>query len=178
MVDKVKRIDFGHAEIHAGDAFMAFVVDVTMADTEVITLSFMTPNTNKFSNMTIIWQSLAGGHLEVIEGVTLTQGSGAVVTVFNRNRNSSKITTLTENAGQVAQTSGIASGMTSSGGTTVKTRYLFGARLKGGGGSREQEEVILKKNTKYTIKYTADGNSNAGYIGLDWYEHTDDNPAS
>lgn len=178
MADKIRRIDFEHYKIHKGEAYGCAVLDASMGDGDALIITFKTPNTDKFINMTITYSTKAGGHMEVIEAPTWDSESGSVQPIRNKNRNSSNTSGITEDSGQAAFTAGNAAlNQTSvAGGTTVCKSYVFGAARIGG--SDHCQETILKKNTQYAFKYTADGATNAGFIKLEWYEHTDDIPAT
>ena len=52
--------------------------------------------------------------------------------------------------------------------------YWFGTGDKNpvGGLARGDSEIILKQNTKYLVRLTAEDNDMKGACGGDWYEHT------
>lgn len=102
-----------------------------------------------------------------IEAPTVTNGS-TVVPNYNRNRNSSNISTMVV----YSDPTGI------SGGTILEYDYLFGADNALGGAqaastpSEMSLEWVLKPNTSYIYKLENLGDGTATFLAkLMWYEH-------
>ena len=77
-----------------------------------------------------------------------------------------------ETAPTFAATDKLVANATLTGGTSILAIYAFGANNRAAG-TRSEGEVLLKPDTQYAMKMTADGVTNAGWIALHWYEHTD-----
>lgn len=167
-------IDLEHYEIHEGEHYNAFQADETMGDGDEISFTFKTPNTNKHIHMLINWATKAGGHIEIGEAATWGRLTGGTTSIFNSRRQDPNTSGLLNNIAQTAFNQG---GLLGNAGqslvntTTVLAEYLFGSANKGGGTVRGTSEIILKKNTQYCVRLIADGATNAGFIGLHWYEH-------
>lgn len=181
LIDKITRalisISQLHHEAHEGNAFIVDSENLTLNTNSTLTLSFKTPDTIKKPHLTLDFSALLGCKVEIIEGTTWTQGTGTVTNIINRHRNSSTQSILLENKNQVTFTASnqLIQDVTGlSGGTTIRTLRTFGVKNKiSGGGGRDEEEMILKPNTTYTIKLTSTNDSNSATLNLSWYEHTD-----
>lgn len=172
------RLNLEHHEVHAGDHYTAFIVDEVMSDGEVIVIDFKTPNTNKVVHLITIFTATIAGHIDILEAGTWTRGSISTINIINSNRNSSNTSGILQNGAQTVFTAnsklhGVFAALQSLANTTnVFQQFLLAAGgAKEGGKDRGTEEVVLKKNTTYVIRFTADGNSNGGAIRLSWYEH-------
>ena len=151
-----------HHEIHEGSAFRYFD-SVTLNSSDTIVYLITTPNTTKWSHMTLVIDGTAITSFDIYEGSDKTGTD--IQTVFNANRNSttSATTTVHKNV---------------SGGTTDGTlfmKYASGTASNQSRGSSSAEfnsEWILKQNTKYLIRITSGTIGNLCNIMLNWYEHT------
>jgi hypothetical protein len=152
------EIDAGHYQIHQGNHF--FFHDHNEIDNgNSVTYLFQTGD--KEVHFT---RDLDGSTITMYECFGGTDRTGTTLqTVFNSNRNSAKTATFQIYKGV-------------SGGTTDGTRSCY---YKGGSStnqskgpmiSRNDNEVILAKNSKYLMKITSFVNDNLTNIGLYWYE--------
>ena len=170
-------IDTAHHEIHEGDGFHCVGADTSMSDAETLILAFKTPAGTKRAHMTFDYGALVAGRLELIEGPTWTEETGSAANIFNHQRASSKTPMLLENRAQVTFTASeemILNPTGLSGGTAILLGHVYGSKQAGGGRDRGTAEWVLAPGVAYAVRFTADGNSNAGVIILDWYEHTDE----
>lgn len=163
ITDAIRTIEYAHHEIHSGNHFKAGYQDVTMNTDDVIEILFAAPDTTKWGHWKLVAQSTGAATIEVFEGTT-TSNDGTPVTRWNRNRNS-------------ATTSGILAYHTptiTSDGTMFATKWIGGTGFKAdiGGESRGDAELVLKQNTKYLVRCTANADTIKCAIGGDWYEHT------
>jgi len=173
----IPRIYSAHHEIHEGDSFTAFNDELTMQTTETINFAFKTPAaTTKEIHMIIEYETLVGGYLEILEGAIWTAQSGTAYTPMNRHRNSDKESELLgDETTTVFTANEIAYDVTTIGTTNATTIHMDrapGAQNKKANASRGTEEFILKAETTYVIRFTAVGNTNSGFIRLNWYEYT------
>lgn len=185
VVDDVSGIPISinseHHEAHEGDSFVAATVDTSMANEDTLSLAFKTPPISvpqKRIHMVGKFNTAAGGHIAIIEGPTWGQGTGTAVPIYNRKRETSMASSgLLEDKNQstfTASDQAITNVTGVSGGTTIGLIYAFGANNRSSG-DRSEEEMLLKPDTQYVVLATADGGSNAIWLGIYWYEHTDSN---
>ena len=165
-VDRITRtlqvIDYSHHEIHAGSHFMytdhQVIANGASGDAYLITV----PNSTKWPHM---WFDLDGS---AITDFLLYEGADRVgttpQTVGNSNRNSDTAATMLVHKG-------------TSGGTTDGTllhRHKGGSatnQSRAGMNTGNNEEIILKQNTKYLLRAISGTDANLVNIKLEWYEH-------
>jgi len=170
------RYTLSHHETHQGDHYSAYQVDESMADGDKLTFTFKTPNTDKHIHILINFASKAGCHITIAEGATwVRKAVGDVVTIYNHRRQDPKESGILSNIAQTDFNAGMLMGTDDQSlvnTTIIKADYIFGAANKGGGTSRGTAERVLLKDTQYAIQLETDGGSNAGFIELNWYEHS------
>lgn len=154
-------IDYVHHETHEGNHY--FITEYTdIANGGTREYIFVTPNTTKWSHMIMKVENELEMEYTLVEGVA-TDADGTEVTSFNNDRNS-------------ANTAGLKVYHTPTnvtGGTTIAS-YRLGSARAYGGEDRDEQEKILKQNTKYHLVITnrATGATNLASVFLSWYEHT------
>lgn len=154
-------IDYAHHEIHAGSHFL-YTDSAELASGATQDYLITTPNTAKWAHMVFILEGSAITTFQLYEGSdktgTTLQGVG------NSNRNSATVAGVTIHKG-------------TSGGTTDGTlihQYKGGAasaQSRAPTDTRNDEEIILKQNTKYILRITSGTNANLTNVNLSWYEH-------
>jgi len=166
LLDRITRsmtsIDHAHHEIHEGDHFM-YTDAVELGNGVVQNYLITTPNTTRWAHMIFILEGSAITQFELYEGADRV---GSVLqTVGNSNRNSATAATTTIHKGYA-------------GGSTDGTRiHLYkggsatGVAKSGAAGTRNDEEIILKQNTKYILRVTSGTAANLTNVNLSWYEH-------
>ena len=166
----------GHAHIHQGHMFDVDLVNLSMAADSTAILAFKVGSAPTRAHLVVQFVTLIGGHVELIEGPTWTPQTGTLRSIINRNRLSVNLSFLQENQAQpgfVASGNIIRDPTGLAGGTIVHTIYAFGERNKFSSESRDTTEWMLKPDTDYAIKFTADGGpSNKVQMNLVWYEHS------
>lgn len=179
-------ISYEHHEIHSGSSFHAeYSLTTGNADDDVTGILFTTPNTTKWSHMIVTVSASAPAEAIINEGPTLADsGDGSDLAVFNRDRNSTKTSTLqsledTPTVGSLTsmnETEWTNIGV--SAGTELEHVFLAagGGPQAVGGTNRGTQEWILDANTTYAVYLQNTGapgvDGNTHYVGLDWYEHT------
>lgn len=173
--NKLVTVEYSHHELHDGSSFTChYNQEVTDTNDRSI-VAFTTP-ADKEIHMVVHVSSTAASDFFILEGATCTAASGTDLTIFNKDRNSTKTSLLTSMDG----TAGAASYYTlttdtgCSGGTELYHEYIGAGRVgsAAAGSSRGTEEWILKKNTVYDIELKAlDANTNRQHLELVWYEH-------
>jgi len=158
----VKTIDYAHAEIHAGDHYF-YTDHVTLNSAGVQDYLITTPDTAKWGHFSFLKDGSAITQFELFEATDKT--GTTLQSVFNNNRNSVKTPGVTIHKG-------------TSGGTTDGTRLIYyksGSdtnQSKGSSGTRNDEEINFKQNTKYIFRITSGSNNNLCNVQFYWYEHT------
>ena len=176
-------ITYEHHEVHSGSSFhVGYSVTTANSDNDVTGIMFKTPNTTKECHLIATFTCSDPAEAIINEAPTLADsGDGADKAVANRDRNSSKTSTVqsledTPTVGSVTtmnETEWTAVGVSS--GTELEHEFLAGGSHQKavGGVSRGTQEWILKQNTTYVFYLQNTGASaNAHSISLDWYEHT------
>lgn len=162
--DSLQVMDYVHAEIHDGDHYFYsdYDSDVDTAAPKYYRLT--TPNTAKWINLTPILYSEGAGTWQLFENPTVN-AAGTTATTFNSDRNSGNTAGLVVayDATSTADGTLLKTWRTGSG-TNAPTRV--------GTSSGRDEEIILKQNEDYFIKFTPDADNAKTKLELNWYEHT------
>ena len=153
-------IEYAHHEVHGGSAFsINYVEDLAAAKSS--TNIFVTPLSTKEVHVVFGFEVEAEADIKIYEGVTITT-SGTSHTFFNKNRVSTTTSSALFFTGAVVATTG----------TALILHHHPGSGKKVGGGTRGQQEWILKSNTVYSIVLlNSTVGANQTDIELDWYEH-------
>lgn len=166
MIDEYSRalvfINYTIHEIHEGVLFYAEHVDAAMEDTNKIELVITTPNTAKWAHAFIGVSATGASTLQIYEGV-ITSDDGIVIPPVNRNRNKSS---SKEAAVVITHTPTITNV-----GTLIQTKYCgaTGKFSADGEDQRNENEWLLKQNTKYLVRLTADA-AIKGKVFCNWAE--------
>lgn len=175
LTDHLITITHPHGEVHEGHSYNCTVVDTAMGNNDTLSLCFKTMAAPKRAHLVVSFATMGKGHLDIVEGPTWDASSGTLAPIYNRNRSSAGTSTLEEkqSTGAFVVNDNLNANPTNlAGGAAVDTHYTFAAN-RTEGGSRGLEEWVLAAATLYAVRYTADAVSNAGYLQLTWYEHTD-----
>jgi hypothetical protein len=179
--NSIQIIDYAHHEIHAGSSFTCHYSQTAPTNVgEMTMIAFNTPDSTTYLHMFAEASSTAASTFSIYEVADLDVDEGTQLTIYNRDRNSSTLSTVT-----IIETTPVANKATSysvvqAAGATLSTaipiyvKYL-GAAAAGAdtsGETRDSHEFILKRNTQYAfvIANTTD-DTNTHNIILNWYEH-------
>lgn len=149
-----KSIDTSHSAIHDGDHYVSNY-NSTLSSGASINFAVITSTKSCHFTFSAVSDGKATVYLYELADTTT---SGTSVPIFNSNRQSSNATTI---AVKSAPT----------GGTLGSPLFIgmLGSSTKVGGGSRNDEELILKQNTTYVVRITA--GANVEYVvRCSWYE--------
>lgn len=173
-------ITFTEHNVHEGSAFIADFDDDTMADNDTIILAFKTMAAPIKAHMIIGFTTKVGGVIEMFEGATWTAQTGTEVAIINRKRTgtppSSGLLANQAQAGFVAAdvVNANPTGLNVGGATRIQRIIAWKPQGVGEvGGERDVAELLLREQTQYAIRFTADGATNAAEVFMDWYEHED-----
>lgn len=159
----MQTIDYAHHEIHAGSHF--FVTDYqTINSGNSVDWMGTTPDTTKWGHMLF---DIGGSAITTIQ---LYEGGDRVgtipLTAYNSNRNSGTLAAITAHRGTGGGTTdGVLIFQASGGAASGNYRIPISAR--------QDDEIILKRNTKYILRITSGTNGNIVTVKYSWYEHTD-----
>lgn len=159
-------LDQGHYTIHEGNHY--FITDArTLADTASFTIFFETPDLPTEIHAKIVTSSTAELSIELYEAGDRI-GSGSLIVPFNNNRNSLNKSIL--------NIYGAITGGSTDGQLLVYAKVgssgVTPAAGAVGGGSRSEEEIIFRRNTKYLFRYTSFSDDNNINNLASWYELT------
>lgn len=165
--------DITHHQVHEGESFECEAHDIDMGSADTIVLAFKTPSGPKQIHLAVAYASKADAHVDLLEAPTWTASSGTQKTIFNRFRDSAEASVVLEDKGTgsfVASDNMIQDPDSLAGGEIVDSSYNWSDR-KTTFSDRGDSEFVLKVNTQYAVRLTADAGTNAGQIKLSWYEH-------
>lgn len=180
----LNTIEYEHHEVHAGSSFTCYYTQ-TVSDTgDKSIISFLTASGTKYLHITASASATAVANACIIEAPTITDNTGATLTVSNRRRigtpTASSVLDTSQNpdlAGSATYFTEATQGNVTSG--TILAQIPIGSSGAGpikavGGLARSQQEWILKPATLYAfvVESLSDAD-NIHWIELDWYEHTD-----
>lgn len=155
-----------HHEIHEGKSWV-IGYSATKDAAESIEVLIQTKSSNKHAHMLFLMAVSAGCDAYLYEGTTKTYVVGNALTLVNRNRNyQGKSGHIPVAVIQACHTPG-----GSGDGTAILTRRA--GAFKQAGDSRSIGEIILKQDTDYLVRITADGNGTDINLQCDWYEEID-----
>jgi hypothetical protein len=159
-------IDYPHHEIHDGGDFL---VSYKSPDANPIaddaTINLIITTRSRYAHM--VFRSASGGDMEVelLDGPTVTAGSGNAMTAFNKNRASTRAATV-----------GVRRDMTiTDDGTRIENELMPGGTggASIGGASEQRPEWVLNISTVYAFRITnRAGNAQPMSIAIEWYEES------
>ena len=157
----LKTVDYAHNEIHSGSAFSyTDYASIKTGGTSTRDILVVTPDTTKWAHMRLSMMASQEVNGILYEGAT-TSSDGTGVTEVNRNRNSATAATVA-----VYHTPTVTGT-----GTAIDNMHIGSGRVGGGGG--HENEFVLKQNTKYLIRVTAESATDTDVnVRVFWYEHT------
>ena len=157
-------IDYPHHEIHAGSHFFCSIYDSDVDTAAPKYFRITTPNTTKWGHLLLSYVSVGSGIWEFFENPTISD-AGTSKTIYNSNRNSANTATLTvyENAKTTSDGTKLFTDLTGDNG-------VGGVRMNGN--SSRDNEIVLKQNEDYILKFTPDADNAKVVIDIEFYEHT------
>ena len=174
----LQTLSYEHHEVHSGSSFVAFVYDSDFDKSDEINICFDTPAGTKWIHLAVLADCSVPSELEILEGPTITNGSGTPFTVINRNRNSDNESILLDiEAAPTANTVSLNCTITADGTVIHGEAMGTGKKSLGSGGGRDLLEYVLLPSTRYAVRIAGTGITDNGVadIKLTWYEHTDKN---
>jgi hypothetical protein len=160
--DAVITVDIVHHMIHDGNYYGASSLQSDVNTISGVVIHMITPADATRIHWDALVESDVAGKVELWEN-TIVSVSGSVLTVLNRNRDSTNTTEclMFKNPGY-----------TSGNGTILQTRWMGvnNNATKMGGSIRPTAERILKSGTNYLLKFTPLSSPNNVYLGMEWYE--------
>lgn len=161
----VETIDYAHHEVHSGRHFTFSAYDSDLDIGGTLEFIVTTPDTTRWSHLVGTITGALHTDFEFFEDTTHT--TGAAQNVYNNNRNSANAAGTTVHLSNDNNADGTLLFSTSFGIDTGSGNNL----RTGGGGSRAENEWMLKQNTKYLFRLTSQATNNNCALVLSWYEH-------
>jgi hypothetical protein len=158
----INVMSYEHHEIHSGSHFF-YSDGVTLANEGTQDYMITTPDSTKETHLVLTMISGLGCVFTFYEDTDKTGTDAAVA--YNSNR-------VAGNAPKTIIHKGTEGGTTD--GTLLATLATGSSSVggKAGGGARGEEEIVLKRNTKYILRATSGANANNISVVLTFYEHT------
>lgn len=149
-------MEFAHHQIHEGETHEV-QSDRNGIGTGTYKYAIVVP-ASKYPHMVLKCQVYNGvAIINLYEGATFT--GGALLTAYNRNRNSILVPATT-----------ITGGVTSEDGTLLPASFYAGSGSKASGNSRSEEEFILRAGTTYRVDLIGKISGTDAIIQFNWYE--------
>ncbi|HDY86788.1 MAG TPA: hypothetical protein ENH82_01585 [bacterium] len=158
---KLVTMAFGHHKIHTEESFVAQVSNTVATADNSLTMYFKSPDSTIRIHLVPGVSADNEGDFELRESATVSL-SGTVITIFNRDRNSSEVSTVLVRDTPTITASGTQLALTRIGST--------GFKESAGGSSAGRREWLLKQGTVYLMRFTAENNDTEVTIEADWYE--------
>ena len=158
-------ITYEHHEVHSGSHYCISITDTDLDTAETNGIVLITTNSTKWVHMLFSADDTVAATLSIYEGIIQTN-LGAAITPINSDRNSTNLSDTKLYQGSTTVITNF--------GTVVK-RTLIGTNNplnRQGGGTRGENEYILKQNTAYAILIEGNADNGRANVGLCWYEHT------
>ena len=167
-------IEYEHHEIHAGSMYSITTIDSDLDDTAVLSVAFKTPNTTQYFHMLITARNTSSSIFNLLEGATVTAGTGTNALAYNHRRTSATPDTSTIISTKDAAAHYATVGATiSADGTTLVAQHLGTGKNKGTGELRGADEYILAPNTVYVARITGLADNGDASLKVTYYQHTD-----
>ena len=163
-------ISTSHYEIHEGDMFKVDVNDDDLDTNDTLSIYLKTPNTTARIHMFYSAYSSGATTFELLEGPTVTAGTGSQLAVYNRDRNNANVSTVLDNTATPVANKTSLNVTTTADGTQLHHEMLGSGKNKLSGDTRDANEWILKQNTGYVFRITGDSNDNRVNLILNFYE--------
>jgi len=171
------QIDGPHYEVHRGAAFVGYAYSLDL-DSTTISVSFRTPNSTILLHVIPAASADKASLFQVLEAPTITAGTGTDVVAYNRRRTNSRTSTISSLAVAPVVGSYTINATVTNTGTVLYAEAVGGGRgnFASTSASRGTAEWILKPNTVYCFRLTAQANDTTADIEVDWYGHDDKIP--
>ncbi len=156
------EISHDHHKIHEGEFYIVDSIDgdVDIASPKIWT--FVTPNNNSRIHIYFLGAASGAGTFALYEDASVT-ANGSTISPINLNRNSSREAEMLFYEDSTIDDIG-----TFLMGVFVGTPGVGLTRI-GGSGARTSE-MILKKNTRYAVRFTPVSDNTKVSISFKWYE--------
>ena len=180
--NSLPTMSYEHHEIHSGNSFTCYYIQEVSDTNDRSIITFRTPDTTKYLHLIAAGSSTISALVIITEAPTITNNTGAPLTIYNRRRVGTPTASMVWDTSQNPDVQGQATYFTEAtmgnvtGGTVMDSIPLgAGSGPKAVGGlSRGTQEWILKPNVLYAFEIKSLTNDdNTHWIELNWYEHTD-----
>ncbi len=175
-------IDFEHHEIHDGCSFVAHYSQTVSDINDMSVIAFNTPDTPSWIHLVTEFTASALAAVMLVEAPSIDLDEGTDLPVFNRDRNSARISGLStietvpelNEVTRFDETQAAGANITINAANTVFLHHIGGGTgpFSTGGGQLQRDEYILRRNTQYALVIQSLNNDdNVHNIMASWYEH-------
>ena len=155
-------VNYAHHEVHAGSHYNYrdfYMLNKNTAKSFLL----ITPDTTKFAHLIIGFEATTSTIAVQLFEDCIYSDIGNLEPVINRNRNYNNTNTALLYEDPIITTNGI---------ELISGIYGAGKKSEGGQG-RDEQEIILKRDTNYCVIITEQNIASTNVnILFDWYEHT------
>jgi len=175
ITNVLEIIDYAHHEIHSGSTYRAQAFNNSIEEGATVCIGFYVPAGIKLPHMTWDYNHEGNMTMTVLEGPTITVGTGTDRLCRNSRRDAGDVSFLQGTGTGSLVSNYVTVQPTYTGGTAVSLKRSFAAKGVGASGGK-REEVILAADTYYVFCLTNnETRSQGGQVRLEWYEHIDKN---
>lgn len=146
-----------HHQIHEGNGYRACVFTADLDTNGVFGVSITVGSIRP--HMLIDIDAINEAGIVFLEGVTQAISSSNIMSLVNKDRNSSKTSTVSMHYNPTISVSG-----------TVLLSSNYGDGKKSGADVSARDEWILKTDTSYNVSVTSGAENNKVNLTLEWYE--------
>ena len=173
-------IEISHEKIHEGDSFSCHYNQLVSDTNDRSIIAFKTPNTLRFIHAIFFAFASTAADAYIYEAPTITDNTGASLTVFNRRRPSATETTVIRTNTNPDEVGAMFFSEATMGNVTSGTELTHKPLIQGqgqkavGGDDRGTEEWLLKPNTLYAFEIKSSTDlDNVHLLEVDFYETTE-----
>ena len=173
-------IEITHEKIHAGDSFSCHYNQTVSDIDDRSIIAFKTPDTLRFIHAVFFAFASTAADAYIYEAPTITDDTGASLTVFNRRRASTTVTTVIRTNTSPDEAGAMFFSEVTMGNVTGGTELTHKPLVEGqgpkavGGEDRGTEEWLLKPNTLYAFEIkSSTASDNVHLLEVDFYETTE-----
>ena len=179
----MKTVTHAEDETHEGHSFKIDIYEADFDKINEIGILFTTPNiASQFHCIPLVYASSAAV-FHILEAPVIDVGNYPTTfyTPINRNRNSNIISAVLSIravpvVNQVSLKLKANAAPITGDGTVIHAEVIGAGKKGGGGGMRDTDEYMLKRNTNYYFRLAGTTNgadASVASLHVNWFEHTD-----
>jgi len=159
-----------HENIHDEKTFALFLNDGALANGSSINVYFMTSAVGgECPHLIFDIHGSDAFDFDLLEGPTVTSDTGAQLDIFNKNRQGTNTSNVSDNSTSPVLNKASSNVTITDDGTTILQDFVSSGH-KIGGTVGFDREFILSPSTAYVFRLTSRAANIRAHINLDWYE--------